>query len=273
MHGSYYSIPSKECPRCLMDLCLNNQITATAELINGKVEFKDLSPRKKELEIWLSPSFDYVFEGIELNSGASLLPLSKDKRPRWITYGSSITHAVRSISPALTWPAIVARENNWNLLSLGYGGQCVMDPMIARYIRDTRADIISMEIGANLYGGNMSPRSFQAAVIGFVVTIREKHPGTTLVLCSLIYAKPWETKPGPTGLTAQMMRKHIEDIVRIFKSRGDSNIYYFDGLDLLGPEFAHLQPDNIHPDGEGNIKLAENFQKKLLADRINPLRI
>jgi len=28
---------------------------------------------------------------------------------------------------------------------------------------------------------------------------------------------------------------------------------------LFGPELAGLQPDGVHPDGEGNLRLAENF--------------
>lgn len=263
VHGKYICPPHKGCPRYLMDLCQNNKIIATCEYRNGKVGFDKIARGEKELEIWFSPGFDFIFESLELNDGAVLLPVPKDKRTRWITYGSSITHAIRAISPAQTWPAIVARANNWNLLSLGYGGQCILDPMISRLIRDYPADVISLKLGANVYSAAMNPRSFPAAVIGFISTIREKHPLTPLILCSPIYMEPWEETPGLTGLTIKMMRSQISEIVEIFKNRGDSNVHYIDGRMLLGPELAHLQPDKIHPDGEGNLRMAENFQKEL----------
>ena len=263
VNGKFISFPCKGCPRQLMDLCQGNRIVATCGYRNGKVEFDNLTKGEKDLEIWLSPGFDFIFESLELNCGAVLLPVPEDTRPRWVTYGSSITHAIRANSPALTWPAIVARENNWNLLSLGYGGQCKLDSMIARFIRDYNADIISLKLGANVYDGTMSPRSFPAAVIGFISTIREKYPLTPLILCSVIYAEPWEENPGPTGLTSKMMRSQIAEIVESFRKRGDRNLHYIDGLKLLGPELKHLQADKIHPDGEGNLKLAENFQREL----------
>jgi hypothetical protein len=263
VHGKHICTPHKGCPCYLMDLCQDNKIIATCEYRNGKVELDRLDQGEKELEIWLSPGFDFIFESLELNDGAVLLPVPEDRRPRWVTYGSSITHAIRANSPALTWPSIVARENNWNLLSLGYGGQCILDPMIARFIRDYPADVISLKLGANVYSVAMNPRSFPAAVIGFVSTIREKHPLTPLLLCSPIYMEPWEEIPGLTGLTTIMMRSQISEIVEIFKKRGDRNLHYIDGLNLLGSELSHLQPDKIHPDGEGNLKLAENFQREL----------
>lgn len=270
VHGKYICSPHKGCPRYLMDLCQDNKIIATCEYRNGKVEFEKLAQGEKELEVWLSPGFDFIFESLELDDGAVLLPVPEDRRPRWVTYGSSITHAIRAISPAQTWPAIVARKNNWNLLNLGYGGQCILDPMIARLIRDYPADIISLKLGANVYFGAMHPRSFPAAVIGFIATIREKHPLTPLLLCSLIYAEPWEETPGPTGLTAKLMRGQIAEIVGIFRKRGDKNLHYVDGLELLGPELSHLQPDKVHPNGEGNLRMEENFQAQLAACGVNP---
>jgi hypothetical protein len=269
VHGKYICAPHKGCPLYLMDLCHSQKIIATCEYRNGKVEFDNLAEGEKELEIWLSPGFDFIFESLELNNGAVLLPVTENTRPRWVTYGSSITHAIRANSPALTWPAIVARENNWNLLSLGYGGQCKLDPMTARFIRDYPANIISLKLGANVYDGTMSPRSFPAAVIGFISTIREKHPLTPLLLCSPIHMEPWEETPGLTGLTTIMMRSQISEIVEIFKKRGDRNLHYIDGLKLLGPELSHLQPDKIHPDGEGNLRMAENFEAQLAACGVN----
>ena len=269
VHGEYICSPHNGCPRYLMDLCQDNKIIATCEYRNGKVELDGIAQGEKELEIWLSPGFDFIFESLELNDEAVLLPVPEDKRTRWITYGSSITHAIRANSPALTWPAIVARENNWNLLSLGYGGQCILDPMIARLIRDYPVDIISLKLGANVYSVAMNPRSFPAAVIGFVSTIREKHPLTPLLLCSPIYMEPWEETPGLTGLTTIMMRSQISEIVEIFKKRGDKNLHYVDGLKLLGSELSHLQADKIHPDGEGNLRMAENFRTQLASCGVN----
>ncbi len=259
IRGTSIFQPEGKCPRYLMDLCIGGELLATRERSGNTVAFHGLPEGDKEIEIWLSPGYDFIWEGLELEDGGTLLAPSKSSQPRWVVYGSSITHAIRSFSPAQTWPAVVSRKMGWDLLSLGFGGQCMLDPMIARCIRDHPADIITLELGANVYLGEMSPRTFPAAVIGFVATIRERHPNIPLVFSSPIHMANREDTPGPSGLTSKIIRSQIAEITEIFHARGDRNLFHLDGLRLFGPELAGLQPDGVHPDGEGNLRLAENF--------------
>lgn len=268
IHGIKVGASHSKCPGDYMDLCINNTIVATVELVDRRALFTGLPIGEKTIEVWLCPAFAFAFESISLNPGATLMPLPTDRRPVWVTYGSSHTLAVRAHSPAQTWAAAVARECDWNLLCLGYGGQCIVDPMIGRMIRDTEADFISLELGANCCEGAFSPRSFPPAVIGMIMTIRDKHPHTPLVICSPIYMRRCEDTPGPTGMTTPLVRDQIHTIVETFKQRGDANIYEFNGLELFDTQYSHMQPDGSHPDGDGNLQLAENFIKQLDRNRL-----
>lgn len=270
IRGTSVFQPGKKCSRYLMDLCIDGELWATRERIGDTVEFHGLPEGDKEIEIWLSPGYDFIWEGLELEEGGTLLAQRENCQPRWVVYGSSITHAIRAISPAQTWPAVVSRKMGWDLLSLGFGGQCMLDPMIARCIRDHPADTITLELGANVYHGEMSPRTFPAAVIGFVATIRERHPDIPLVLCSPIHMANREDTPGPSGLTFRIIRTQIAEITKIFRARGDKNLFHFDGLQMFGPELTGLQPDGAHPDGEGNLRLADNFLRNFVSTVSSP---
>ena len=163
----------------------------------------------------------------------------------------------------MTWPAIVARKMNLNMICLGYGGQCKVDPMIARMIRDMDADFISLKLGINVYNGDLSPRTFPAAVIGAIAIIREKHKDIPLVVCSPIYSPPREDTPSTVGNTLKDMREAVKNAVESFRKRGDKNIYYVDGMKIFGPELTDYLPDELHPDAKGMEFMAENFMNEV----------
>lgn len=250
-------------PGCQIDLCIDNEIIQT-QVFNedNEVLFADLPEGENTVELWLSPSYPIKIHGIELNDDASLEKF-EDKRPKWITYGSSITHCIQAASPAMTWPAIVARNMNFNITCLGYGGQCKLDPMIARIIRDMNADFISLKLGINVHAGDLSLRTFPAAVIGTIAIIREKHKNTPLIVCSPIYSPPREETPSVVGNTLKDMRDAVKRAVESFHKRGDKNIYYVDGLKIFGTELIDYLPDELHPDSKGMEFMAENFMNEV----------
>ncbi|MDA1190830.1 MAG: GDSL-type esterase/lipase family protein [Candidatus Poribacteria bacterium] len=249
-----------------IDCAVNGQVVSTVALTGQDTfRFDHLPSGKKLIELWLPQSGgEFRLKSLTLDDGASVEP-REDTRPKWITYGSSITHCGEAKSPAYTWPGVVARGADLNLTCLGFGGQCHLDPMIARTIRDQEADIVSMCVGINIQGGGtLSPRTFQAAIIGTVQTIRDNHPNIPIVCMSPIYSPPREDKDNNVGFSLQKMRVHVAEAVEALKSCGDPNIHYVDGLDVFGKELNHLLPDQLHPNADGYIKMGENFLEKVV---------
>jgi len=243
------------------DLYTNDILHATAECSVGQTEvhFSDLPDETAVFEIWLPHSTPVSLREITVSENAKIIG-TDDKRPRWITYGSSISHCRSANSPSFTWPGIVARAQNFNLTSLGFGGQCHADPMIARLIRDRPADFISTKIGINIYGGSsLNARTFRPAVIGTIATIRDGHPDTPFVVCSPIWGHHRETENNSAGMTLKDMRIDIQEAVESFQSRGDKNIHYIDGLKLFDESLSQYLPDNLHPDSEGYKIMAKRF--------------
>ena len=259
------AIVPAEVPR-LFDLVIDNDLLqcARAEPGVGEVFFDKLPAGRKVVEVWLPQDQPVALRALLLPEGARALP-AEDPRPRWVTYGSSITHCGGAHSPARTWPATAARARNLHLTCLGFGGQCHMDPMVALTIRDLPADVITLKLGINMHGGTTSPRTFRPGAIGLVRIIREKHPEVPIGLISPIVSPQREDTPGPTGMTLKMMRAELMDVVERLRHCGDSNVHYFDGTALFGPELVEdYLPDLLHPNGDGYEILGRNAAEKVL---------
>jgi hypothetical protein len=180
----------------------------------------------------------------------------------------------------MTWPAVAARLGGVEHLNLGFAGQCLLDPYVARTIRDLPAEYISLKAGINVVNTNaLSARTFGPALHGFLDTIREGHPHTPLLVMSPIYCAPVETEPGPTtsdptgrcvrveGLGAYpdtrlalaTVRVAIAEVIERRRALGDANLHYLDGLALFGSEDAADLPDDLHPNAVGYVRIGERF--------------
>ena len=247
------------------DLYADDQLVATQAYVAAQTEvsFEGLPAGEKIVELWLSPAMPVALRSIELSEGADI-EKSADKRLKWVTYGSSITHCRTAASPSYTWPGVVARAMNFNLTSLGFGGQCHADPMIARLIRDIDADLVSLKLGINIYSAaSLGPRAFRPALIGSIACIRDGHPHIPLVVCSPIWSPGRESTPNAVDLTLEQMRLEVREAVESFRRRGDDLIYYVDGLRLFDASLAQYLPDDLHPDAEGYRRMGENFIKEV----------
>lgn len=244
-----------------LDCVADGQLYETLSLPVGATTalFSGLEEGIKELEIWLPQNTGMTITGLRIDAQAAGVPLP-DSRPRWITYGSSITQCVAASSPSRTWPAIAAANCGLNLTNLGFSGNCHMEPMIGRLIRDLPADFISICVGVNIYGAStLSPRMFKPLLIGLLQTIRDKHRETPLLVMSPIYGTVRETELNSLGFTLPLMREAIEETVEQLRERGDRQLYYQNGLNWLGPEDEAFLTDGLHPGAEGYELLGQRF--------------
>ncbi|MFV0416960.1 MAG: SGNH/GDSL hydrolase family protein [Chthoniobacterales bacterium] len=214
----------------------------------------ELAAGNKIVDIYFPATAKLILHTLSLNEGA--VAVTAPPRPRWLTHGSSITNCRAAASGGFTWPAIVAREKNWCLLNLGFGGQCKMEQVVARQIARQPADRISLCLGINTTNGEYSKRVWASTAEGFIMTVREGHPETPLLIISPILSPPREKveDEGELMMSLTTMREALKAAVEKFQAAGDSNIYYLDGLKIIGPGDEDQMPDELHPDADG-IKL------------------
>ncbi|TIH38977.1 GDSL-type esterase/lipase family protein [Subtercola vilae] len=242
-----------------------------------------LGEGEKLVDLWLPHN-----ESIELVSlGTDAPVVAQPGHPAlWVHHGSSISHGSNAAGPSETWPAVAARLGGVELRNLGVSGSALVDPFMARVIRDAPADVISVKLGINVVNFDaMRVRAFVPAVHGFLDTIRDAHPTTPLVLISPIFCGIHEHTPGPgaidpasmatgqaafmaTGtpgdetlgrLTLSVIRRELRSLVE--RRAQDARLHYLDGTTLYGEAdtAGHPLPDNLHPDTVTHRLIGERF--------------
>jgi hypothetical protein len=250
----------------------------------GTVSVAGLSGELKTVEIWLPHA--ETTELVALRTDAPVEPADLRRRV-WLHHGSSISHGSNATSPTGTWVAHAASLAGVEPVNLGFGGSALLQPFIARTMRDTPADLISVKLGINVVNADvMRRRAFAPSVHGFLDTIRDGHPTTPLLVVSPVLCPMHEDTPGPTlwdlealsrgelrfqatgdpadvpagKLTLNVIR---DELARIVAQRDDPSLHYLDGRELYGAaDNAELPlPDDLHPDGPSHQRIAERFAK------------
>ncbi|MBN2853748.1 MAG: hypothetical protein JXQ23_13510 [Clostridia bacterium] len=249
----------------MIDLVVNKKYIETV-LINAGVkcyEFKKMEAGPKNIELWLDQAFPVKFKKILINDEA-FMKKTEVKSKRWVIYGSSITHSVRAKSPSSIWPGLVALEKNLHLTNLGFGGQCILDPIIGNEMSDLEADLFTLKLGANIFTGRLHERSFEPCAIGLIEAIRKNHKTTPVVLVSPIIFPEYEELKGASLLCIMDIRHILQKLAEKYKRLGDENIHYFDGRVLMDTDSLRYMPDKVHPDGEGQYIMARHFIDNIL---------
>lgn len=216
---------------------------------------------------------------VELHSLRSdrALTAAPPQTVRWTHYGSSISQGMNAVSAARTWPVAAATRLDWGLNNLSFAGNAQLDGCVARVIRDTPADLITLKVGINLVNADsMRERTFRPAVHSFLDTIRDGHPDTPIVLISAMACPIQEEHAGPVvtdaygraraaarqvekddgALTLHRTREILAEAV---EHRSDPRLDLLDGRRLFGTADTSMLYDDLHPDQDGLDLIAERF--------------
>ncbi|MGW9172260.1 GDSL-type esterase/lipase family protein [Streptomyces decoyicus] len=250
----------------------------------GTVRFTGLPTGMKNVELWLPQQTPTELVALKAD-GEVLAPLP-DGRRRWVHYGSSISHCIEADGPTGTWPVVAAALGGVEVINLSQAGNEVLDPYVARTIRDVPADLISLKVGINIVSlAAFRLRTFAPAVHGFLDTIRDGHPDTPLLLMSPVSCPAVEETPGPTtmgpdgeitalgnpadvaagALSLTVVRAELARIVAARQAR-DPHLHYLDGRELLGPDQVHDLPDGLHPTAAAYRRMGKRFATHAFAN-------
>jgi lysophospholipase L1-like esterase len=175
-------------------------------------------------------------------------------RKKWVCYGDSIAEGWIASSPAMAWPAIVAREHALDVVNMGYAGSARGEIVTAEQIAGLPADVISITHGTNCW--TRIPHSIdqmRANTEAFLNVVRQGHTDTPILVASPVIRPDGEETANKLGATLGDLRAAMEDVVRARIASGDSALQLIEGLPLVAPE---MLSDGIHPNDDGHKALA-----------------
>ncbi len=224
----------------------------TKEGFESVVKFRDNKPKQiticfpvhclvKEVYIGVAP-------GATLGHGKKYI----NEKPV-VCYGSSITHGTGCTRPGLTYPNILSRKYNVDILNLGFSGQCKGEMRMAEYIA-------GLDMSAFVYDYDHNaptPEYLKETHEPFFKYIRERHPSLPVIMLS---------RPNifPESKTNKRFRDVVYETYENAVKSGDKNVYFIDGSEYL-KEFGYDNciVDCIHPNDIGYSLMADNIGKYL----------
>ncbi|GEP41627.1 SGNH/GDSL hydrolase family protein [Brevifollis gellanilyticus] len=224
----------------------------------------------RDVEIYLPSGAPTVVKEITLDEGAKLEAAHAYSNEKPIVYyGSSITQGAQASNPGVAFPCFVGRWLNMDFVNLGFSGNGLGEPALARAVAEIPAAVYVVD-----YWANPPPEVYEKTFPEFIAIIRAKHPETPIVVTGPYY-NPSEVFGSRMGHYQLEKRKLIPRLVEEKQKAGDKNIHYVDGLDLISPDQADALSDARHANSYGMFLYARGLEpmlRKVLNLPAAPLR-
>jgi hypothetical protein len=93
------------------------------------------------------------------------------------------------------------------------------------------------------------------------------------MIISPISSPPREDVPNAVDMSLSDYRNQVKIAVEtVQKHDNDQHLFYFDGLELFGPDKVNHMPDQLHPDGDGIHLLGKSFAEKIMPTLLGDLK-
>jgi len=227
----------------------------------GEHIFKEKKMRNFTLYM---PSYTAVLElYVALDEGALLKECVNYTYEKPIVYyGSSITQGANASRPGTTYQNILSRRFDTDYINLGFSGNALGEPAMARYIAGLDMSICVLDYDHNA----PNAEHLRNTHYKMYEIIREAQPDLPIIFMS---------KPNYHTATVKFdvsdNEKHRQIIIESYeraRANGDTNVYFVDGKQVAEVFGAgdNMTVDGCHPNDIGFLSMA-----KLLGDRIEKI--
>lgn len=230
---------------------------------DGKIskEWRVGNERKpRDITLYLPLYKPVSIQEMRLDAGAQLQPATPyATRKPVVYYGSSITQGGCASNPGGSSQAILERKLNADFVNLGFSGNGMGEPALARAITELDPSCLVLD-----FWGNPSAEEYTAALPGFVEILRAKFPRLPILVVSPFYFPAEETNPDVARAQAGK-RRTAREFVAARRKSGDRRIVYVDGLKMLNRDQVEGLVDGVHCNSLGFYFNAQGLEPYLRA--------
>jgi lysophospholipase L1-like esterase len=215
----------------------------------------------ERVEILLPESGELEVTGLRAIGGA-IAPAPR--RLRWTVYGDSITQGWSAPAVGTSWPSLVARELDLDLVNLGFAGAARGELPTAEIVVASAPDVVTLAWGTNCWSAIPVDGDYiRAAMAMYLRMLRRALPATPILVLSPILRPDAEATANAVGATLADLRAGIELAIRdrLAADPGERT-RLLPGLPLVT---ADRLSDGIHPDGSGHVAMARAAADALAA--------
>lgn len=194
----------------------------------------------KDLEIGISPD-SYIRAGQN--------PFKK----KIVIYGSSILQGASASRPGMAYAARLSRSSGCNFINLGLSGNGKMEKEAGEMVADIDADAFILDCIPNPSPGEITERAAE-----FIMTLRDKHPDTPIILIQTLIrekgnfdlkVKEW-VKQQNEAIAGQM---------EVLRKKNIKNLYFMKEDRFLGTDHEGTT-DGVHPNDLGFDRMLQKYK-------------
>jgi hypothetical protein len=243
--------------RCFLDAYVGGQLAGSARVSGTQrvdlilFDQKDRAPRDITIYLPNNQQVQVFAVGVDPDAEFQTAPPFARKQP-FVCYGSSVLQGTGAAHPSSTYPAALARRLNLDFVNLGFGGAGKAEPEVVALVNQLEACGYLFDLGKSY--GAPEPERFSK----MLDTIRASHRDVPIFCVTPIYSIKEGKDPAylkrSEDLRLVMRKAAIER-----RQAGDKNMFVVEGLELCGEADKGDFSDELHPNDEGNQRMAERL--------------
>lgn len=184
-----------------------------------------------------------LYIGIKEGSLLEKAPDYTVKKP-FVYYGSSITQGAAASRPGNAYQGFLSRRFDADFINLGFSGSARGEAVMAEYIAGLDMSLFVLDYDHNAPNAGHLEKTHEKMFL----TVREKHPDIPII----ILTRPNYKIPDGDARSA-VIKKTYENAI----ARGDDNVYYLCGKELMALCGDEGTIDDIHPNDLGFYSMVE----------------
>jgi hypothetical protein len=195
----------------------------------------------REVTLYLPLYKPVSIQEVQLEQGAAIRPARAYAVSKPVVYyGSSITQGGCASNAGGSCQAILERRLNADFVNLGFSGNGMGEPALAKAICELDPSVIVLD-----FWGNPSPEQYAAALPLFVQIVRAKFAKVPILVTGPFYF-PAEELRGDVAKAQATKRRTAREFVDSRRKAGDRRIVFVDGLKMLNEDQTGGLVDGIH---------------------------